>query len=64
MSDIERKTKELGARRKRLRDELRDIDSELRATMPAIRSAMTYEDIRASTGLSIQTIRAYSAGGR
>jgi hypothetical protein len=61
MDDVTARVKAVGARRKRLRDELSSADSELRELMPSAKAVMTQEEIRAHTGLSIQTIRTYTA---
>lgn len=61
MDETTAQVRATGARRKRLRDELRTAEAELRELMPAARAVMTHEEIRAHTGLSIQTIRAYSS---
>ena len=61
MDEITKQVRAIGARRKRLREELAAADSELRDIMPAARAVLTHEQIRTHTGLSIQTIRAYSS---
>ncbi|MFD5567984.1 hypothetical protein [Streptomyces cadmiisoli] len=61
MEETRQRVREIGARRKRLREELTAADSELRDLMPAARAVLTHEQIRSATGLSIQTIRAYSS---
>jgi hypothetical protein len=61
MDEITERVRAVGARRKRLREELAAADSELRDIMPTARAVLTHEQIRTATGLSIQTIRAYSS---
>ncbi|MFF4316015.1 hypothetical protein [Streptomyces sp. NPDC001507] len=61
MDEITQRMRAIGARRKRLRDELATADRELRELMPSAKAHMTQEEIRAYTGLSIQTIRTYTA---
>jgi hypothetical protein len=59
VDEITPRIKAIGARRKRLRDELAATDSELRDLMPLARAVMTQEEIRTHTGLSIPTMRAW-----
>nr|WTB34648.1 hypothetical protein OG781_38820 [Streptomyces sp. NBC_00830] len=61
MDETTQHVRAVGARRKRLREELTAADSELRDIMPAARAVLTHEQIRSATGLSIQTIRAYAS---
>lgn len=61
MDDVTQRVREIGAQRKRLKAELATIDSELRTLLPPARAAMTHEDIRSATGLSIPTIRLWAA---
>lgn len=61
MDEITQRVRATGARRKRLRDELAAAESELRELMPLARAVMSQEEIRAHTGLSIPTIRTYTA---
>jgi hypothetical protein len=61
MDDVTARIRAIGARRKRLRDELAAADSELRELMPSAKAQMTQEEIRAFTGLSVPTIRTYTA---
>ncbi|MDO0913009.1 hypothetical protein QQM39_19785 [Streptomyces sp. DT2A-34] len=61
MDDVIQRVKEIGARRKRLRDELTSADAELRKLMPSATARMTQEEIRTATGLAIPTIRTYTA---
>ncbi|MDO0914186.1 hypothetical protein QQM39_26160 [Streptomyces sp. DT2A-34] len=63
MDEITQRVRSIGARRKRLRDELTSADAELRKLMPSAKAMLTQEEIRAFTGLSIQTIRTYTARG-
>ncbi|MFI7019775.1 hypothetical protein [Streptomyces sp. NPDC050164] len=61
MDDVTAQVRAVGARRKRLREELASADAELRALMPSAKAVLTQEEIRAHTGLSIPTIRTYTA---
>ncbi|MFJ8605457.1 hypothetical protein ACIREM_43530 [Streptomyces shenzhenensis] len=61
MDEITQRVRAVGARRRRLREELAAADRELRDIMPAARAVLTHEQIRSHTGLSIQTIRAYAS---
>lgn len=60
MDELPKRVREIGARRKRLREELSAADSELRAILPQARAAMTHEQIRSATGLSIPSIRLWT----
>jgi hypothetical protein len=61
MEDTPQRMREVGARRKRLRAELFAADHELRTMMPTAKALMTQEEIRSATGLSIPTIRTWTA---
>lgn len=61
MDEITQRVREIGGRRKQLRDELASADLELRELMPTAKAVLTQEEIRSYTGLSIQTIRTYTA---
>ena len=50
----------LGARRKRLREELTSVEAELHNLMPAARQRLSQEAIRRMTDLSFPTIRRYA----
>ncbi|CAL9531069.1 hypothetical protein SUDANB176_04053 [Streptomyces sp. enrichment culture] len=60
MDDVIRRVREIGARRKRLKDELTAVDSELRKLLPTARAGMTHEEIRNATGLSVPSIRTWT----
>ncbi|WP_369157965.1 hypothetical protein [Streptomyces sp. R02] len=60
MDNVPQRVREIGARRLRLKAELRNVDSELRSLLPTARESMTHEDIRSATGLSVPTIRLWS----
>ncbi|MFF3877417.1 hypothetical protein [Streptomyces sp. NPDC001978] len=49
MDEITQQVRAVGARRKRLREELSAADSELRNIMPAARAVLTHEQIRSQT---------------
>jgi hypothetical protein len=61
MDDVTARVRAVGARRKRLIDELSAANAELRELMPSAKVRMTQDEIRTHTGLSIQTIRTYAA---
>lgn len=61
MDEIPERVRAIGARRKRLRDELSAADSELRNLMPTAKVLMTQEEIRSATGLAVPTIRTWTA---
>jgi hypothetical protein len=61
MDEIAETVRAVGARRKRLRDELSAADSELRDLMPMAKAVLTQEEIRSATGLAVPTIRTWTA---
>jgi hypothetical protein len=52
--------RQIGARRKALLDDLKELDGELKAILPRIRGHMTQEDIGDACGISLPTVRAWS----
>jgi hypothetical protein len=60
MDEITERVRAVGARRKRLLDELDSANAELRDLMPCAKARMTQEEIRRVTGLSFPTIRHYA----
>lgn len=60
MDEITERVRAVGARRKRLRDELAAAEAELHELMPSAKARMTQEEIRRVTGLSFPTIRRYA----
>lgn len=58
--DTTDKVRALGARRKRLREELAGVEAELHNLLPAARQRLSQEEIRRMTDLSFPTIRRYT----
>jgi hypothetical protein len=60
VDELTRRVREIGARRKRLKEELATADSELQTILPQARPGMTHAQIRAATGLDVGTIRLWT----